>query len=209
MAIALSDIPHLTTGAQLEKEQRRTDESSWSLQELAGRFVEVRAVGPSASLSLATRLVIDAQRTGEPVAWISAHDGLVFPVDLARNGVDFDAFALVRMPEPKLAAVAADKLVRCGAFGLIVLDLGHDPWFPDALQNRLVHKAEEHHTAIVCLTESRRDSRTLGSLVSLRAEVRRVREEAGFRCVLRAERDRGRRSGWAFEEVRDGTLGLR
>ena len=209
MTISLSDIPHLTTGAQLEREQERQEETAWSLSEVAGRLVEVRSVGPSSGLSFATDLVLEAQEQREPVVWITAGSGLVFPVDLARNGVDFDAFALVRMESPRDAAVAANLLLRSGAFGLLVLDLGADPWFPDALQHRLVRQAEEHHTAVICLSEAQRDARALGSMVSLRAEVRRTRANEGFHCILRAERDRARRSGWSTLEVRHGTLGLR
>lgn len=206
MTIALHDIPSLMTGSALEKQQIAQPEVSWSLEELAGRLVEIRAVGPSAALVFAARLVVDAQLRHEPVAWVCATESCFYPDDFARNGVDLDSLPVVRMAGPQKAAVAADKLVRSGAFGLVVMDLGEDPWFPDALQKRLVHYAEEHHTAIVCLTEERRDSRPLGSLVSLRAEATR---NSGNRCVLRVTRDRRRRPGWSIIEECHGTVGMR
>lgn len=206
MTIALHDIPHLMRGSALGEQQEAQADISWSLEELGGRLVELRAVGPSAAFTFAMRLISDAQRRHEPTAWICGTDSLFFPADVVGNGVQLEALPVVRMADPQSAAIAADKLVRSGAFGLLVLDLGADPWFPDALQKRLVHYAEEHHTAIVCLTEERQDARQLGSVVSLRIEATRT---ANSRCVLRATRDRRRRPGWSIEEECHGTLGMR
>lgn len=209
MASPLLNIPTLTTGAELEKQQRKRSQVAWTVEEFAGRIIELRATGPSPIMSFAVGLILDAQRQREPVVWISARDDLFYPPDFIANGIDLEALAVVRMREPKTAASAADKLLRCGAFGLIVLDLGTDPWFPEALLNRLVRHAEASQTAVVCLTEARRDMRALGSLVSVRADVHRTRTEHGFRCIARAERDRLRGPGWTHEEVCDGTVGLR
>ena len=209
MASPLLNIPFLTTGAELEKLQEKRSRIAWTVEEFAGRVVEIRAVGPSPLLALAARLILDAQHNSEPVAWISARDALFYPPDFIANGIDLVALAVVRMCDPKSAAVAADKLVRCGAFGLLILDLGDDPWFADALLNRLVRHAEQSHTAIVCLTEARRDMRALGSLVSVRTEATRARVGQQFRCTARAERDRLRGPGWTYEQECDGTVGLR
>ncbi len=209
MTSPLLNIPNLTTGAELERLQRKRACASWTVAEFAGRVVELRAVGPSPLLGFAARLILDAQQSCEPVVWISARDGLFYPPDFLDNGVDLEALAIVRLQTPKDAAIAADKLLRCGAFGLLILDLGDDPWFADALMNRLVRHAEQSQTAVVCLTEARRDMRVLGSLVSVRAEVTRTRTHQRFRCVARAERDRLRGPGWTFEEECDGTVGLR
>jgi recombination protein RecA len=207
MTSALLDIPTLTTGSELEKRQSAHGDG-WVLEELAGRLVEIRSVGPAAALTFAIQLVLEAQQKAEPVAWFMARDGTFYPPDAARNGIDFEALALVRMKGPKAAAVAADRLLTCGAFGLLILDLGDDPWFPNALQNRLVRHAEDNHTAVVCLTEERRDARTLSSLVSLRAEVSRRATGDGFECTLRAARDRRHRPGWTHQEDCDGTVGM-
>ena len=206
MTIALHDIPHLMRGSALGKQQEAQAEASWSLEELAGRLIELRGTGPSTALSFAARLVLDAQQRHEPAAWICGTESLFFPADLEPGGVLLEALPVVRMTDPQSAAVAADKLVRSGAFGLLLLDLGPDPWFPDALQKRLAHHAEAQHTAIICLTEERQDARQLGSVVSLRVEATR---NADRRCILRATRDRQRRPGWSIEEEHHGTLGMR
>lgn len=209
MTSALLNIPNLTTGAELEKLQRQRASGAWTVEEFAGRVVELRAVGPSPVLTLAASLIVDAQAHREPVVWIGARDDLFYPPDFSANGIDLEALAVVRMRDPKSAAVAADKLLGCGAFGLLILDLGDDPWFPDALLNRLVRHAEQSRTAVLCLTEARRDMRAIGLLVSVRAEAFRQRVDGRFRCVARAERDRARGPGWTYEEMRNGTVGLR
>lgn len=208
MTSALLNIPMVMTAAELERRQEHRTRAAWTLETFAGQLVEVRAVGASPLLTFAARLILDAQRHSEPVAWVSASDELFYPPDFAQNGIDLDALGVVRTPDAQAAAVAADKLLRCGAFGLLVLDLGDDPWFPDALQNRLGRHAEQNNTAVVCLTRARTDRRALGSLVSVRAEVHRVRDGAAFRCIARGERDRQHRPGWTYEEVCSGTPGM-
>lgn len=159
---------------------------------------------------MAFHLVLDAQNHGEPVAWIAATPSLFYPPDVEAIGVDLEALAVVRLRGAQNAARAADQLVACGAFGLVVLDLGRDAWFPGPLQNRLVRRAESHDTALVCLTREGREARHLGQMVSLRAEVRQSRQDDDrFRCQLRAVKDKRSRPGWTFEEVCRGTTGLR
>lgn len=205
------DIPNVITGAQLEQRlERSSRERPWSCEALAGRLVELRGVEASGALTMAFSLVLDAQQGGEPVAWISATESLFYPPDVDRYGVDLEALALVRVRGAQRAARAADQLVASGAFGLVVIDLGRDAWFPAPLQNRLVRRAESHDAALVCLTRQGREARHLGQMVSLRAEASQRRDDDDrFRCRLEAVKDKRERPGWTFEEVCHGTLGLR
>jgi recombination protein RecA len=210
MPISL-DIPNVMTGAQLEQQlDRRNDGSRWTCTALAGRLVELRGVEASGALTMAFSLVLDAQRAGEPVAWIAATDSFFYPPDVQNLGVDLEALAVVRVRGAQQAARAADRLVASNAFGLVVMDLGHDAWFPAPLQNRLVRRAESHETALVCVTREGREARHLGQMVSLRAEAKV--EQLGdddFRCTLRATKDKRARPGWTIELGCRGTVGLR
>ncbi len=205
------DIPNLMTGAQLERELERTRASQpWSCEALAGRLVELRGVESSGALTMAFGLVLDAQQNGSPVAWVSATESLFYPPDVVEVGVDLEALALVRVRGAQNAARAADQLIASNAFGLVVLDLGSDAWFPTPLQNRLVRRAESHETALVCVTREGREARHLGQMVSLRAEVRLERRgDDAFCCTLRAVKDKRDRPGWTLEKVCRGTIGLR
>ena len=181
----------------------------WSRAELAGRLCELTPGRESAVLSAAFALVLDAQGEGEPVAWVAADASCFYPPDVAAAGVDLAALAVVRIVSAAAAGRAADLLLRSGAFGLVVLDLGPQPRLPDALQSRLVQLALKHDAVVLCLTETRPEAPSLGSLVSLRAEASRRRVGEGrYACEIRVVKDKRRGPGWRWREVWHGPDGL-
>lgn len=99
----------------------------WCHEQLAGRLVELCGAGPAAALTPAFSLVLDAQRRKETVAWVTDSDSTFFPPDAAASGVDLDALAVVRVPGMRAILSAADRLLRSGAFGMVVLDLTSVP----------------------------------------------------------------------------------
>ncbi len=214
----LAAIPHLhtlaqsstgapgTTGVALPRPAARP---AWSRAELAGRLCELSTAASGAVLTVAFHLVLDAQLEGEPVAWVSATDGTFFPPDAAAGGVDLAALVVVRVPDARAAGRAADRLLRSGAFGLVVLDLGAGANLPVPLQGRLVQLAGAHDAAVLCLTEKGRDAPSLGSLVSLHGRARRRRRGADrYACGLSVTKDKRHGPGWNFGEVYRGPDGL-
>jgi recombination protein RecA len=196
----------------------------WRRDDLAGRLTEISGHGASAALTAAIGLVLDTQRQGDPVAWVTLPHSIFYPPDVADSGVDLAALIVIRAPLARDAGRAADQLVRSGGFGLVVLDLGKDAFLPDALQGRLVGLAQKHDTAVVCLTDKPPDAPSLGSMVSLR--VAAVRERLGaeaaapvagegsraagpFRCRIDVRKDKRRGPGWRHAEVVRGPAGLR
>lgn len=182
----------------------------WECSALAGQLVELSGLGASATLTLAFSLVLDAQRRGEPVAWLTDAESTFFPPDAAEGGVDLGALAVVRVTEPRQLLRAADHLARSGAFGLLVLDLSGDIPLPLAAQTRLGGLATKHETLILCLTRKGERESSLGSLISLRGEA--VREHAGedrFACRVRVLKDKRRGPGWGYVEACRGPDGLR
>lgn len=174
---------------------------SWSLAALRGRFVELSARGATATLTAAIGLVVEAQRDNEPVAWIMhGASGTFYPPDVADSGVDLAALVVVRVPEVAMAPRAAERLLRSGAFGLVVLDLaGVQIDIPIAHQGRLVTLAQAHDTAVVCITEKTEDTSSIGSLISLRAEALRsgiVGSREGFDLTVRVLKDKRRGPGF-------------
>lgn len=193
----------------------------WSLAGLRGRLVELSAVGARATMTAAIDLVWEAQTADEPAAWIlTPSHGSFFPPDVAASGVDLAAFVIVRVSDTFAAARTAERLLRSGAFGLVVIDLG--PWDEEqptakneltmAQQGRLVTLAQAHDAAVVCLTEKSERAASLGSLVSLRVEARRSVERDEAKLRLRAVKDKRRGPGWSHElEIRapDGLRRIR
>ena len=199
---------HLAT--RLPGAMRRAGEAPWAFAELAGRIVELSAHGASATLTLAMRLLWQVQREGEPAAWVTPRARCFHPADAQANGVDLEALAVVRVPEATDLAKAADYLVRSGAFGLVVVDLGAEGRLTDRQLTRLGGLAMKHGTVLLCLTAKPDAAPSLGSLVSLRGPVDRTRREPGrFAGALRARKDKRRSPGWRHEEVWHGPPGLR
>jgi recombination protein RecA len=174
--------------------------------QLSGRLVEVSGIGAVASLTAAVGLVLEAQVDGDPVAWICLPTSSFYPPDLADSGVDLASLVVVRAPSIAHAGPAADRLLRSGGFGLVVLDLGAGAEMPLPLQGRLVGLAQRHDAAIVCLTEKANDSASLGSMVSLRAEALRAREDGAM--TVRALKDKQRGPGWTQKVKVKGPAGL-
>ena len=154
--------------------------------------------------------MLDAQRHREPTAWIGRKDAPFYPPDAADAGVDLSALAVVWAGDAKAAAKAADLLVRSGAFGLVVLDLGRDARLPMHASSRLAMLAKQHRAAVVCLTGKDAVRPSLGPLVSLRAHAAaRVRGEGGrYRCDVVVLKDKRGGATWSFAEVCRGPDGL-
>jgi recombination protein RecA len=182
--------------------------ASFARAQLTGRLVELSAQGAGATTTAAMSLVRGAQEEGEPVAWICLPRASFYPPDVADSGIDLDALVVVRVADGTAAARAAEKLLRSGAFGLVVIDLGGDGDVAMAHQGRLVTLAQQHDAAVVFLTEKSADAASLGSLISLRAEAMRVRDAGRFACAVRALKDKRRGPGWIHEESFRAPSGL-
>lgn len=180
----------------------------WNLTEIAGRLVEISGSGASAVLMLAFNLVLEAQQRRELVGWGTPGDSFFYPPDAAQRGVDLDALVVVRVPDVEVVPRAGEKLLRSGAFGLVVLDIGTAE-IPMPLQARLAGLAREHRTALICLTEKEERDFSLGSLISLRVHAQRTQTSEGqFACELKVLKDKRRGPTWSQTEVYYGPAGL-
>ncbi len=195
---------------EADESTKPAPESSWTVGELAGRLTEISGQGARSSLTAAAVLLLDAQKSGEPSVWVSRAESSFFPPDMARAGVDLEALAVVFTPSAQAAANAAARLVRSGAFGLVVVDLGRSPQVPMALQGRLASLAVKHDTAVVLITEKPVNAPSVGSMISLRVEAHRVAVAPfTYRIRLVVVKDKRRGPGWSHDEVADGPDGLR
>ena len=201
-------MPDLLTLDELRARRGAEAPERWSLAAIRGRLIELSARGASATLTAAVELVGEAQGQGEPVAWLTLATGSFYPPDVADSGIDLAALVVVRAPDATAIARAAERLLRSGAFGLVVLDLGDKAELSMQIQGRLVTLAQTHDAAVVCLTEKSGDTSSLGSLISLRAEALRQRDHREFTVTLRALKDKRRGPGWSHMIRRRGPAGL-
>ena len=182
---------------------------AWNLPSLAGRVAEVSDSGAAPLLTAAAALILEAQERGEPVAWIGFDDSVFFPPDFAEWGIDLEALPVIRVPDLLAACGAAERLLRSGAFGLVVLDLQAQATMRLAVQSRLAALAREHRAALLCLTRKEEGAPSLGPLVSLRGEGRISRTAFGrFDWEIRITKDRRGAPGWSHTEACRGTDGL-
>jgi recombination protein RecA len=171
--------------------------------------VEVSAARDAAALSVAVRLLAEAQGAGDLAAWVTGPESAFYPPDAATHGVDLARLAVVRVPTPAQVPRAAARLAHSGAFGLIVLDLAGLVQVPDALLGRLVQQAQRHETLVLCLTHKAAAAPSLGSLVAVRAQATRRRVGADrFACTVAVLKDKRQGGGWRHEERLHGVPGL-
>ena len=141
------------------------------------------------------------------MGWVTAAESSFYPPDTVQEGVDLDALVVVRVPGPQAIPRAGEKLLRSGAFGLVVLDIGAAD-IPMPIQSRLAALALQHHTALVCLTEKGSREPSLGSLISLRVDAGRRRASERFACELKVLKDKRRGPTWTETELCCGPAGL-
>ena len=190
---------------------------AFTLEALAGRFVELSGAGASAVLTIAMQLVWEAQRHGENVAWVGVGGSIFFAPDAARTGIDLAALPVVMAPDALAAGRAVSHLLRSGAFGLVVLDLagltdssrasGQEIDLPMPLQSRLTGLAQKHGSVFVALTSKDAEEASLGSLVSLHASVRRDEETVGL-VRVDVTKDKRHGPGWSQRATFHGPAGV-
>jgi len=165
--------------------------TGWGLEVLSGRLVEVSGTGATASLTMVARVMLEAQRRGDSVAWVTAQDSIFFPPDLLASGIDLGALPVVRVTKAYEVARSAETLLRSGGFALVVLDLGRQQSMSLAVQTRLAGLARRHEATLLALTRKRGSQPSLGSLVAVRADcTRQQRGSRQFDCELRILKDK-------------------
>lgn len=186
--------------------RRNSQPGAWSYRSMQGRLCELSSPSGAGLLTAAFRLVLDAQCEGEPVAWIAAGSDLFFAPDVAETGVDVEALAVVRLPDTVSAARAADRLLRSGGFGLIVLDLCAAAPAPEFLQSRLLQSAQAHGAAVVCLTAKPTATLPTLAVCGQTSCVRRSGDIFNYRIEIKQDNLNG--AGWRHQEDCRGPSGL-
>ncbi len=196
-------------GRARQSRPARGPSKDWNLSSLAGRLTEISDSGAAPTLTAAASLILQAQQRGEPAAWIGFGNSIFFPPDFAEWGIDLEALPVIRAPDDRAASLAADQLLRSGAFGLVVLDLKSRAWMHMAVQSRLAALARKHHAALLCLTRKQQGAPSLGPLVSLHGEGRISRTAfSRFDWEIRILKDKRGAPGWSHTESCRGTDGL-
>ncbi|RAL23716.1 recombinase A [Lujinxingia litoralis] len=199
-------LPRIRRGTEL---LRAEEHARWELSTLKGKLSELSAQS-AAGVSIALKLIAEAQRAQEPTAWVGSTARLFYPPDAAAWGLDWEALPIINLAEPRQAARAADKLLRSGAFGLVIVDLPPRSFLPAPLMGRLLRLAETHASALLFLSHKSPHEDSLSSLIALRAQARWIRlDPRELQAELTILKDKCRGPGHRLVEDFDGPLGLR
>jgi recombination protein RecA len=180
---------------------------SWQLQSLVGVLAEISEETSAGAASLAVEIIADAQDHNEPVAWVAGSDSIFFPPDLADSGIDLAAVTVIRAGGENGSLIAAEWLVRSGAFGLVVVDADGDWKASDASLGRLLKLAERSQAAVVFLTRKRCTDPSLGSRISVRGSITRS-GEGPFHVVISTVKDKRANTGSRQGRQYDGPPGM-
>lgn len=209
---SLLSIRHVHRASRLLDEQHCPREQAFVLPALRGGLSELSARCGHPHLTLAFQWIADAHRSGEPAAWIGGPTSIFYPPDADRWNLDWSALAVVRLDSAHQRLRAADKLLRCGGFGLVVVDVDDSDTdrLPHPLMGRLLRLAETHDSAVVFLTNTSEGACSIGPLVSMRAHLRWAdADPRRLRIECDVIKDKRRGPGHRWSEEYDGPMGLR
>jgi recombination protein RecA len=167
-ARALAAAPVMSLD-DMRAQQLESHREAWGLSSMRGRLVEISGRGATAILTTAVGIVLEAQLASEPVVWVTLASATFYPPDMAASGVDLAALVVVRVVDSTAAMSAAERVLRSGAIGLVVIDLGC--------------------AAAAAAAASRESASSSGEPV--RADRRSVSVERGYqrRAAMRSARD--------------------
>lgn len=205
---------HLARGALLRGVQRRKQalaKPRWSLDALCGRWIELSGHG-CATLSAVAQLLSQAQQSGAPVAWVRLPRQSFYPPDLAAWGLSLGSMPVICAPDIRRAARACEHLLRSGTFAVVVMDLvagetqQNSAQLSMPLQGRLLRLAQRRKVLLLSLTRSRADQPSLGTMISLRAEVKgrfvatQLPAVRDYLYKVEVLKDKVHGPGWSFEQ---------
>jgi hypothetical protein len=161
-----------------------------------GRISELYGALSCGKTRLALALLAATSRQGEVVACVDLADAL-HPACVAAAGADLQRILWVRPPSWRDSMRCTELILKAGGFALVVLDLGHQ--LPRGTRAhtwpRLLHAAEQSHTALLVLAPQR----VAGSFatLSVHMQARRVCWQPGlwplfdgFESVVSLERNK-------------------
>lgn len=174
----------------------------WSAGQLRGTLCELSQDGArAATLAFATQLLVQAQRQGDYVAWLSARSDVPYAPDLVACGVDLASMVWVQTASDERSARSAERLLQSGGFGFVVLDCLTPAvglaQVPMAMQGRLIKLAQLHSAGVLFLSDKSEHVPSLSSMIAVRAVAGwSLQSGRQLQCRLRAIKDKRHGPGW-------------
>jgi recombination protein RecA len=186
---------------------------SFDLTGLAGKVVEFSGWNQSACLSLTIPLILECQSGNKECAWIlpsSEHGGsLFFPPDFAEAGIACSRIPIVRSKNAQDSFAIAEKLVRSGGFGLVVLDLTEGKRVRASTIGRINSMTQRFKTLALCLTRNPPGHPSLDPMISIHIHIS-VFAAPGRNCTVKAtvQKDKTQAPGLNMKWLYETPIGL-
>ncbi len=174
MGTGIESIRGITRASKLKRHTDPEQRGSFSFSTLSGRLTEFVITPPSGVYTALATLIYEAQCNGEPCVWIAGFPDpapIFYPPDFAANGIDVSALAVIRTSDSRMLFRAIEHLLKSNGFGLIIMDLSEKIEIPQGKVGTFARLASRNGSAVCFVTRGKR--RTLGSLISVRFEVKR------------------------------------
>ena len=182
--------------------------SSFDLAGLAGMVTEFSGWNQSACISLATPLIRECQAADKLCAWIVPEGtegaSLFFPPDFRDAGIDCAELPIIWSEDAMDSFGIAEKLLRSGGFGMLVLDLSRNSRLRGQSLGRIHAVAQRSGSLVLCFTRKPRGRASLDPLVFFHLHVAVEKKGADtwevFAHVLKDKRAvTGRSLRWVYE----------
>jgi len=186
---------------------------TWRFSELAGRVMEASGWNQSACLTLAAGLIRESQEEGRLCAWImpgnDRDESLFFPPDFADSGIICSMLPILRCRSNADGFGLAEKLLRSGGFGLVVIDLTSGRSLKGRVVGRVHVLARKFSSLVLCLTRSPTGSPSLDPMVFLHVHVdASINSEGRIGVMPHIEKDKTHIVRHSMELLYDAPLGL-
>jgi len=162
---------------------------------LSGQVVEFSGWRPTALITLSAGLMRACLKNRRECAWILCgpenEHSLFYPPDLASAGIDVERIPILPADSAARAFGLAERLLRSGAFGMIVLDLTLHHSIRSRLVGRVNALARSHESLVLCLTRRPPGQPSLDPMVFIHYHMESRRDDAGrFRASWHLRKDK-------------------
>ena len=201
-----------TTEKLIQRKQRNKDNNAAELLKIANLSGKLVELSGELQLTRASEWIHEAQAVGHLCAWLST-DALFYPPDLERNHIHLQSLITVQLRKRNDLFHACERLLRSGAFKLLIIDLGECRNLSLSTQSRLAALAKKNGSIVVFLTNKRKIQQSLGAFISMhlfseRHLIKDTTSTIRHRTRLIANKIKGARAGWKVEESYRAPLGL-
>ena len=185
----------------------------FNLPGLSGMVVEFSGWNQSACISLSIPLIQECQLAGKICAWIVPcsveRASLFFPPDFAESGINCSEIPILWCKNAMDGFGIAEKLLRSGGFGMLVLDLTESRRIRSNTMGRIHNMAQRFGSLVLCLTRKPQGEPSLDPMIFVHVHVEaRKKNTDVYEVMATIQKDKAQAPGKTMSWVYDAPPGL-